>query len=106
MTTNKCNYNAETTQSELCKNYKMSKVVISRLINKYKTKGTVETEHLDGLLKKSAPHTDRKIIRYAKRIPFVSARNTQIGTRYFRKYSDVWMMQGCIVILQKNHSYR
>ena len=39
-------YNAGTTQNELYKKYKMSQVVISRLVNKYKTKGTVETEHL------------------------------------------------------------
>ena len=42
------NYNSGTTQSELCKKYKMTKAVISRLVNKYKTKGTVEIEHLGG----------------------------------------------------------
>ena len=54
------------TQSDLCKNYKMSKAVLSRLVNKYKTKGTVETEHLAGRPKKSTPHSDRKVIRYVK----------------------------------------
>ena len=31
-------YNVETTQSQLCKNYKMSKATKSRLVDKYKTK--------------------------------------------------------------------
>ena len=39
-------YNAGTSQSELCKKYKILKAIISRLVNKYKTKGNVETEHL------------------------------------------------------------
>ena len=30
--------NPGTTQSDLCKEYKMSKTVLSRLVNKYKTK--------------------------------------------------------------------
>ena len=53
----------------------MSKAVISRLVNKYKTKGTVETEHLGGRPNKYTPHTDRKIIRYVKKNPFASARD-------------------------------
>ena len=34
------------TQNDLCKKYKMSKAVLSRLVNKYKTRETVETEDL------------------------------------------------------------
>ena len=52
----------------------MSKAIISQLVNKYKTKRTVETEHLGGRPKKSTPHNNRK--RY----------NSKIGIRYFRKY--------------------
>ena len=51
-------------------------MVISRLINKYKTKRTVETEHLGGRLKKSTPHTENKMIRYVKKNPFASTRST------------------------------
>ena len=69
-------YNPGTTQSELCKKYKMLHTVISRLINKYKTKRTVETEHLGGRPKKSTPRIDLKIIRYVKKNPFVNARDT------------------------------
>ena len=47
-------YNAVITQNDLCKKYKMSKAVTSRLVNKYKTKSTVETEHLGGRPKKSS----------------------------------------------------
>ena len=51
-------FNVETTQSELCKKYKMSKAVVSRLVSIYKTKGTIETTHLGRQPKKSTPHTD------------------------------------------------
>ena len=40
----------------------MSKAVINQLVNKYKTKETVETEHLGGQPKKSTLHTDCKTI--------------------------------------------
>ena len=53
----------------------MSKAVIHRLVNKYKNKRTVETEHLGGQ-PKSTPHTDHKIIRNVKTNPFASAKNT------------------------------
>ena len=59
-------YNVGTTQGELCKKYKISKEIIHRLVNKFKTKGTVETEHLGGRLVKRTPHTVHKIIRYVK----------------------------------------
>ena len=42
--------------------------VINQFVSKYKTKGTVETEHFDGPQKKSTHHTDRIIIRYVKKI--------------------------------------
>ena len=59
----------------------MSKAVLSQLVSRYKTKGTVETEIISGQLKKSTPHTVCKIIRYVKKKPFASARyNLQIGT--------------------------
>ena len=91
--------------SELCQKYKMSKAVISRLVNKYKTKGTVETEHLGGRPKKST-HTYRKINRYVKKNPLASARYTITNWNLiFQKilYGDVWMMRGCTTIVpQKN----
>ena len=46
----------------------MPKAVISRLIDKYKTIGTVEAEHLGGRLKKNTPYTDRKTIRREKNL--------------------------------------
>ena len=54
----------------------MSKALIRQLVNKYKTKGSVETKHLGGRLKKCTPHTDHKIICYMKKNPFASARET------------------------------
>ena len=47
------------------KNIKFQEI-IHRLVNKFKTKGTVETEHLGGRLVKRTPHTGHKIIRYVK----------------------------------------
>ena len=59
-----------------------------RLVNKYKTKGIVETEYLGGRSKKSTPHTDRKIIIYQKKKSICKCQryNSHIGTRYLRKY--------------------
>ena len=54
----------------------MSKAVISRLVNKYKAKETVKTEHLGGQPKKITLHTDGKVIRYVKKSQFSSARGT------------------------------
>ena len=67
--------NAGTSQYDLCKKCQMPKV-INQFVSKYKTKGTVETEHFDGLQKKSTHHTDRIIIRYVKKNRFASARDT------------------------------
>ena len=48
--------------------YKKSLIIIKLELHKMfyaksKTKGTVETEHLDRRSKKSTPHTNRKIAR-------------------------------------------
>ena len=51
-------------------------MVISRLVNKNKTKRTVETGHFCRRQKKSTPLTDRKMIRHVKKNPFASARDT------------------------------
>ena len=48
----------------------MSKAVLSRLVNKYRTKGTVEADRRKKRPNKSTPHTDPKIIRYLKTNPF------------------------------------
>lgn len=66
-------YNNGSTQKDICEKYSLAKSVVSRIINKFKSSGAVETLHSGGRPRKTTVRDDARIVREIKRDPTISA---------------------------------
>lgn len=86
-------FNKGQTQASIARNLSINKSIVSRLIKKYKSTGTVEEANRGGRPRKTSHRTDRKIIRLIKKKPFISSKdvvgelNLNISSSTVRKRS-------------------
>lgn len=68
-------FNNGESQISIAKRFGINKSIVSRLIKKYKTTGTIEVVDKGGRKRKTSTRTDRKIVRLFKNDPFITSRN-------------------------------